>query len=90
MVLVSGGVESAALLSYWAHWDHGQRLLPLFVDYGQKNARAEEAAQQVGMGPCALPKFNKNKLFQGACGQKNARAEEAAQQVGLAVALPSN
>ncbi|KAL4419973.1 hypothetical protein ABPG75_007071 [Micractinium tetrahymenae] len=46
VVLVSGGLESAALLSYWAHWDHGQALLPLFVDCGQKNARAEEAAQQ--------------------------------------------
>ncbi|KAL4420121.1 hypothetical protein ABPG77_000292 [Micractinium sp. CCAP 211/92] len=45
VVLVSGGVESAALLSYWKHWDHGQQLHPLFVDYGQKNARAEEAAQ---------------------------------------------
>ncbi len=52
MVLVSGGVESAALLSYWKHWDHGQQLHPLFVDYGQKNARAEEAAQLVGGGVC--------------------------------------
>jgi 7-cyano-7-deazaguanine synthase in queuosine biosynthesis len=29
VVLASGGVESAALLSYWKHWDHGQELLPL-------------------------------------------------------------
>lgn len=48
MVLVSGGIESAALLAYWKHWDHAQHLLPLFIDYGQKNVRQEEAAQQVG------------------------------------------
>lgn len=46
VVLVSGGIESAALLAYWKHWDHAQHLLPLFIDYGQKNVRQEEAAQQ--------------------------------------------
>ena len=29
VVLVSGGVESAALLAYYQHWSHGQELLPL-------------------------------------------------------------
>lgn len=46
VVLVSGGVESAALLSYYNHWDHAHKLYPLFVDYGQRNAKQEERAQQ--------------------------------------------
>jgi hypothetical protein len=29
VVLVSGGIESAALLAYYRHWSHGQELLPL-------------------------------------------------------------
>lgn len=46
VVLVSGGIESAALLAYYRHWSHGQELLPLFIEYGQRNAQQQEAAQQ--------------------------------------------
>ncbi|PSC74888.1 family transcriptional regulator [Micractinium conductrix] len=44
VVLVSGGIESAALLSYWCHWDMKERLLPVYIDYGQKNRQEEEHA----------------------------------------------
>ena len=48
VVLVSGGIESAALLSYWCHWDMKERLLPVYIDYGQKNRQEEEHAMLVG------------------------------------------
>ena len=44
VVLVSGGLESTALLSYWAHWSHATEMIPLFVNYGQQNARKEQHA----------------------------------------------
>ena len=49
VVLVSGGVEAAALLQTWKHWDHGHgpfaaSVLPLFVDFGHRNAAQERRA----------------------------------------------
>lgn len=44
VVLVSGGLESTALLSYWTHWSHASELIPLYVNYGQRNAGKEEDA----------------------------------------------
>lgn len=44
VVLVSGGLESAALLSYWTHWSHATEMIPLFVNYGQENALKEQQA----------------------------------------------
>ena len=44
VVLVSGGLKSTALLSYWTHWSHAADLIPLYVNYGQLNAKKEEEA----------------------------------------------
>lgn len=44
VLLINGGTKSAALLSYWMHHDHGQKLWPLFVRYGQRNSFEEESA----------------------------------------------
>ena len=46
VALVSGGLESTALLSYWTHWSHATELIPLFVNYGQNNARKEQQAAE--------------------------------------------
>lgn len=39
----------------YAHWDHAQQLLPLFVDYGQKNSAQEERATQARRTAHKLP-----------------------------------
>lgn len=46
--------RSPMLSSYYRYHDHAQTLLPLFVDYGQKNVREEEKAQQVEGGGCIV------------------------------------
>lgn len=87
MVLVSGGVESAALLSYYRHWDHSSQLLPLFVDYG-------EAASLLFGSTCCMCVLCGCDVrsvcweWGSACarlphpaGQKNVREEEKAQKV---------
>jgi len=48
VVLVSGGLESTALLSYWTHWSHATEIIPLFVNYGQGNSfKEQESARAV-------------------------------------------
>jgi 7-cyano-7-deazaguanine synthase len=44
VVLVSGGLESTALLSHYNHWSHATEMIPLFINYGQNNARKEQKA----------------------------------------------
>eukprot|EP00884_Botryococcus_braunii_P020746 jgi/Botrbrau1/7355/Bobra.0316s0003.1 len=44
VLLMSGGVESAVLLSYYVHWSHAGLTYPLFIDYGQKGALEERRA----------------------------------------------
>lgn len=48
VVLMTGSIESAALLAYWHHWSHAQKLHPLFVELGHKSENHElRAARQL-------------------------------------------
>lgn len=64
IVLVNGGINSTALLSYWKHWDHGQTLLPLFIDNCQGNAQRQEAAQQAVCDHLGLEFSTVNNCFE--------------------------
>lgn len=46
VVLTNGGVGSTALLAYWKHWSHGQKILPLHVSFAA-GSPAEQAALSV-------------------------------------------